>query len=203
MTSREFQTYIEQLQEGDEAILDRLFLDHYDYCTDRLCKKFSTSRPPCTRADANDLFMDALLKLRLELLKGKVENKNLRGYLLTIANRIWLKKLERQPAFVPLEVDQIEYFLGKKEGWEPAASNHLIAVETAADLDAQKQERLALFQTGWQALSEQCRRLLQAFYLDGRALKDLQIAFGYGSYDSVKSMRRKCFNKLARKVEEA
>ncbi len=92
MNNEEFKILVEKLKRGDESILDRLFLGHHTYCEEILCRKYTTSTPPCTPADAKDLFMDALLKLREEMLKGKVENQNMRGYLLTIASRIWLKK---------------------------------------------------------------------------------------------------------------
>lgn len=196
MTDNEFQDLVKALQDGNEQLLDKLFLAHYSYVTEYLEKEFPSGNYRCSLEDAKDVFMDGLLKLRAELLKGKVENKNLRGYLVTICRNSWLKRKKKEKISIPLDLDKVEYYLGEKEGYYNNEYNPLLLKEEEQRLKEEEQQRIEAFSFAWSKLGEKCSRLLKAFYLDGTKLKDLQVSFGYNSYDTIKSMRRKCFNQL-------
>lgn len=196
MTDAEFQNIVKELQAGNEKPLDQLFLDHYQYSVDYLTHEFTSGPIKCTEDDAKDVFMDGLLKLRLELIKGKVENRNLRGFLITICRNIWLKKKTREKPSVSLDVEKVEYYLGRQAGVYNEQFDPLIKKELASDLAQDNKNKAAAFAKAWHKLGAKCQELLQAFYIDGLRLKDLQERLGYGSYDSIKSMRRKCFNQL-------
>lgn len=196
MTDTEFQKIIKALQSGNEKPLDQIFLDHYQYSIAYLIREFGSGTFQCSDDDAKDVFMDAILKLRIELIKGKVENRNLRGYLITICRNIWLKKKTREKPSVSLDVEKVEYYLGQQADVYNDEFDPLIKKELAADLDQNNKNKADAFAKAWPKLGAKCQELLQAFYIDGLKLKDLQARFGYGSYDSIKSMRRKCFNQL-------
>ena len=68
--------------------------------------------------------------------------------------------------------------------------------ELASDLKETQKMQAEIFQAAWAKLGEKCRKLLQAFYIEKIKLKDLQERFDYSSYDTIKSMRRKCYNGL-------
>ena len=95
MTNEAFNQLVKELQAGNEKVLDQLFIKHYEYCVNYLSREFHSGNHYCSNDDARDTVMDSFLKLRTELLKGKVENKNIRGYLLIICRNMWLKKCKR------------------------------------------------------------------------------------------------------------
>ena len=196
MTDTEFQDLVEALKKGNEQLLDKLFLDHYAYAIAYLVKEFPSGSYRCSEDDAKDVFMDGLLKLRTALLKGQVENKNLRGYLLTICRNLWLKRKNKEKVSVPLDIEKVEFYLGQKEGGFGDHFNPLVKKEEEIALEANEQQKVEAFTQAWAKLGDKCGKLLKAFYLDGTKLKDLVEPFGYSSYDTIKSMRRKCFNQL-------
>ncbi len=196
MTDAAFHQLVKELQAGNEKVLDQLFIEHYEYCVNHLSKEFHSGNHYCSTDDARDTVMDGFLKLRTELLKGKVENRNLRGYLLIICRNMWLKKVQKERSKLSLDIEKVEYYLGQKEDLYNEDFNPLLKKELADDLTETQKLQADTFQAAWAKLGEKCRQLLQAFYIEKIKLKDLQERFNYSSYDTIKSMRRKCYNGL-------
>ena len=196
MTDEEFNKLVEQLQAGNEQVLDTLFIAHYEYCVNQLTKEFNSGNHYCSSDDAKDIVMDGFLKLREELLKGKVENKNLRGYLVIICRNMWLKKVKKEGSKFSLDIEKVEYYLGQKEDLYNEDFNPLLKQEIADELTEKQKLQSETFQAAWKKLGEKCKQLLHAFYIEKIKLKDLQERFEYSSYDTIKSMRRKCYNGL-------
>ncbi|MEM6964305.1 MAG: hypothetical protein AAF573_06040 [Bacteroidota bacterium] len=198
MTDEAFKHLVEELQAGNEKVLDQLFIANYEYCVGRLTKEFHSRSGShyCSNDDARDTVMDGFLKLRNELLKGKVENNNLRGYLLIICRNLWLKKVQKQRSKLSLDIEKVEYYLGQKEDLYKEDFNPLLKKELAEELTETEKLQADTFQAAWQKLGEKCKQLLHAFYIEKIKLKDLQERFNYSSYDTIKSMRRKCYNGL-------
>ena len=196
MTDGEFQQLVQELQGGNEKVLDPLFIKHYEYCVNHLTKEFRGGSHHCSFDDASDTVMDGFLKLRIELLKGKVENKNLRGYLLIICRNMWLKKVKKERSKLSLDIEKVEYYLGQKEDLYNEDFNPLLKQELANELSEKEKMQAEVFQAAWAKLGEKCRQLLHAFYIEKIKLKNLQERFNYSSYDTIKSMRRKCYNGL-------
>jgi RNA polymerase sigma factor (sigma-70 family) len=196
MTDAAFHQLVKELQGGNEKVLDQLFIEHYEYCVNHLSKEFHSGNHYCSTDDARDTVMDGFLKLRTELLKGKVENRNLRGYLLIICRNMWLKKVQKERSKLSLDIEKVEYYLGQKEDLYNEDFNPMLKKELADDLTETQKMQADTFQAAWAKLGEKCRQLLQAFYIEKIKLKDLQERFNYSSYDTIKSMRRKCYNGL-------
>ena len=196
MTNEAFNQLVKELQAGNEKVLDQLFIKHYEYCVNYLSREFHSGNHYCSNDDARDTVMDSFLKLRTELLNGKVENKNIRGYLLIICRNMWLKKVQKERSKLSLDIEKVEYYLGQKEDLYNEDFNPLLKKELASDLKETQKMQAEIFQAAWAKLGEKCRKLLQAFYIEKIKLKDLQERFDYSSYDTIKSMRRKCYNGL-------
>jgi len=196
MTNEAFNQLVKELQAGNEKVLDQLFIEHYEYCVNHLSREFHSGNHYCSTDDARDTVMDGFLKLRTELLKGKVENKNLRGYLLIICRNMWLKKVQKERSKLSLDIEKVEYYLGQKADLYNEDFNPLLKKELADDLTETQKMQAETFQAAWAKLGEKCRQLLQAFYIEKIKLKNLQERFNYSSYDTIKSMRRKCYNGL-------
>jgi len=196
MKDEAFNQLVKELQTGNEKVLDQLFIEHYEYCVNHLSREFHSGNHYCSTDDSRDTVMDGFLKLRTELLKGKVENKNLRGYLLIICRNMWLKKVQKERSKLSLDIEKVEYYLGQKEDLYNEDFNPLLKKELADDLTETQKMQADIFQAAWAKLGEKCRQLLHAFYIEKIKLKDLQERFNYSSYDTIKSMRRKCYNGL-------
>jgi len=191
MIAEAFKRLVEELRQGDESGLDQLFVTHYFYLTNWLQKQHR-----CSEVDAKDVCMDVFLKFRAALLKGNITNDNIRGYLVTIAKNEWLRRQQKEKLLVAFDIDKIDYHLGQKEGFYHEKFNPMIKSEAAKDFEIKDQKQAEAYKWALEKLGESCKRLIQAFYIDRMRLTDLQTHLGYGSYDSIKTMRRKCFNQL-------
>jgi len=197
MTTREIERAIKSIQNGDNKPLDDIFSAYYAYCVNWLLNKYS-----CTQADAEDLFMDAMLIFRTQVIHGKVDARNIKGYLITVAKNIYLQRLRRKNIDVEYLPDQLEYILGKDTGLYDEDFDPLLKKEQinlAQEVD--KQKYLA-YQDAWKKLGEKCQNLLKRFYIDRVKLKDLQEELGYGSYDSIKSTKLRCFKQLKKLAQD-
>jgi len=202
MTDEEFKELVGELQKGNRKVMDRLFLDHFDYCVSHLTKEFYSGNHYCSEDDAKDTVMEGVIKLTEELAKGKVENKNLRGFLLTICRNMWLKKVKKDKSTLSLDIDKVEHYLGQKVDLYNEDFNPLLKKEQANALTELEKTQADHFTAGWAKLGEKCKQLLTAFYIEKKKLKDLQEHFGYSSYDSIKTMRKKCYRNLTKWVDK-
>lgn len=194
MTQEAFSQLAASIQAGNNEALDSVYRLYFRYCTGWLQKKYN-----CTQADAEDIFMDTLLVFRQEVIKGKVSNKNVKGYLIVVAKNIYLNRLRKNKT---LSVDAVEYTFTESENWEHEEYDPLLKAEKASFLEEDDRQNILALRQAWQKMGEACRKLLEGFYLDQLKLKDLQSTLGYGSYDSIKTMRRRCFNQLKKKALE-
>ena len=202
MTDDEFKGLVKELQEGNLKGIDRLFLDHYDYCVKHLTKEFYSGNHYCSQDDAKDTVMEGVMKLTEELTKGKVENRNLRGFLLTICRNMWLKKVKKSKSTLSLDIDKVEHYLGQKVDLYNEDFNPLLKREQADALTELEKNQADNFTAAWAKLGDKCKQLLTAFYIEKKKLKDLQERFNYSSYDTIKTMRKKCYNNLLKWVDK-
>ncbi len=188
MTNEAFQRMAQELKAGNNQTLDTVFKKHYGYCVAWLQQKYQ-----CEQPDAEDIFMDALLVFRAEVIKERVSNRNIRGYLITVAKNIYLSRMRQQKV---ISVDAVEFSFGREDGLYDEEFNPLLKAEAAAELNEQQRQQQAAYREAWKKLGEPCKKLLKGFYIDKIKLKDLQGELGYKTYDTIKSMRRRCFNQL-------
>ncbi len=113
MKQQDFDHLMKALQAGDESPLDKVFTDNYRYCVGTLISKCQ-----CQEADAQDVYMDAVMQFRTQLLKGKVDNQNVKGYIFRIAYNIWLKRQQKEErmSVSSLDVYETETYLAKQDG---------------------------------------------------------------------------------------
>ncbi|MEL6141601.1 MAG: hypothetical protein AAFQ37_05710 [Bacteroidota bacterium] len=193
MTKREFEALASELKNGENRLLDRVFLKHRTKCIAWLRKKYD-----CTLPDAEDIFMDALLVFRGEVIKGGFDNRNIGGYLTTVAKNIYLQRLRKakQGTTLPLDQQSVEYLVGKQEGLYSDDFDPLLRKEAEQAIGEKQKARIAAYRAAWSKLGLPCRKVLTGFYIDKIKLKELQVSLGYSSYDSIKTIRKRCFNQL-------
>ncbi|OWY20234.1 hypothetical protein C7N43_21765 [Sphingobacteriales bacterium UPWRP_1] len=196
MTAQELTELQTQLQNGNEAGLDRVFLQAHPVCVAQLQKLTGSA------ADAEDLFMDAMWAFRQQLLRGKtLLATNLNGYLFTIARNLWLKQQKQpaKPVAVWADDRQMAPLLEKLAGAMQEQEEFELPGMT------EQERRIAAVLRAFDALGEQCRKLLQGYLIDEIALKDLQVLLGYANYDTIRAAKYQCkkalidkFNRLMR-----
>jgi len=168
---------LESIKSGDTSPLQKVFLAHYDYCTESL-----VSFDGCSMADAKDVVMDAIQVLRDKIMQGKFINQNLKSYLLTVSRNKLRNKLKRDRKSLPFEPAKVEAYLKDKEGHSVLTELQQKKVDVAL---------LALKQMGGK-----CENLLRRNLYDGFALKEIQEELGYKSLDVIKNTKSRCMKKL-------
>jgi len=168
---------IVDLKAGGNLFLTHLYSKHRYRCVERLCSEHN-----CTNMDAEDCFSESLLIARRAALQNKLENTNLGGYLYTLCYRVFLRKVRRkgvhQKAVNQLKAEMNDY------------DQELMQFE----IDATSKQAKLLAAVA--QLSDPCKRIIKSFYLDLIPLKDLQKKLGYKSYDTMKTTKKRCFEKL-------
>lgn len=182
---------IKALKQGDMTALDQIFRSNYGYCVNYLLRKYN-----CTKVDAEDLFMDALLVLRREAINGKFSSKNIKGYLITVAKNIYLQSIRKEKNKATVSLDAVEYALGNELGVYDEDFDPILKREAVTMVAQEEEAQYLAYQNAWKQMGEQCQAVLKGFYIDRKKLKDLQKELGYSSYDSIKTIRRRCFNQL-------
>ncbi len=191
MTNSAYQQLIDALKKGDNKPLDQIFKNNYHYCV-----KWLTGKYQCSKADAEDIFMDALLIFRTEAIKGKVNAQNIKGYLVTVAKNIYLQQVRKNKTTQEVSIEKVEYTLGAEMGIYDEDFDPVIKKEIALEIETTDKQEYLAYQKAWKKLGEQCKNVLKGFYIDKKKLKDLQHELGYSTYDTIKSIRRRCFNQL-------
>ena len=193
MTDEQFRHLIEDLQQGRTERFGQFFLENYNDAVNRLVKRFG-----CQLADAEDLVMNAFVKLERRLIMGKITNRNLTGYLMRIADNAYLDKQKApKPLANLLDTERVEYFLSQHEGATETDFNPLLQKEDAQQLSRQEHARLLAYQTAWKQLSDKCRQLLEGFYIFNQRLSELaqKLQLTEGSAKSTKYQCKEQFKK--------
>ncbi len=170
--------------------LRKIFDAHYTYCVEWLVKNMN-----CPEADAQDLFMDAIIKLSLELEKENFAQTNIRGWLITVVRNAYINKFNKKKSYKFIDIDVAEAIIGKEKGLYNDDFNPMIVSEILQEHEQQERQKVVAFLWGFEQLGKPCQRLLNGL-VTGRKLKDLQDELGYGSYDSLKNTKSRCMKKL-------
>jgi len=113
-----------------------------------------------------------------------------------------LKKVKKTKGTLSLDIEKVEHYLGQKVDLYTEDFNPLLKKELADELTELEKNRADNFTEAWAKLGDKCKSLLTAFYIEKKKLKDLQERFGYKSYDSIKTMRKKCYRNLLKWVDK-
>ncbi len=166
----EFETLLSELESGNEALFERIFVKKYWKFVHRLQASHGINQ-----ADAEDAVMDGLLQFRKILLSRKVIWGNLEAYLTRIIVTDFQKKQKR------IRETSVESF-----------------DENMADADILPQfstEELAAFKKAWDSLCDKCSTVLRKFYYD--EMPHHRIAELLNKrVDAIKQDKHRCIEKL-------
>lgn len=202
MDKAAFQELVEAIQSGDNQPLGKVYRTYATTCIQRLQRSLGI-----TMAEAEDLFMDAMWKFRLQVLANKLKYQNLGGYLFIIAKNLWLdqqrKKKKIGPLIPTIETDVIDRFFSKGlDVYQSENFNDYLKKEYQKDSELQQAQKIHQILTAFNLIGVRCRQLLQAFIVENKSLTEIQELLGYSSYNSVKSSKNQCKKQLIKKIKE-
>ena len=170
--------------------LNSVFNEHYQYCVNWLMAHLK-----CQKQDAEDCFMDALVKLQMQIETDTFKQINLRGWLVTVAKNMYLSQKKGKHKIIPINVDNAEAFLGEQKGIYDASFNPLLKKEILNQLKTDEKNQIAAYQKAYAQLSTACKKILDRLK-QGVKLKNLTEELGYTSYNSLKTTKARCFKNL-------
>lgn len=133
-----------------------------------------------TRQDAEDIYQEALIILmRKSKEEGFALNCSVNTYLYSVCRYLWSDQLKARSKKVEVDFMKVEPLLQEAEAGE------LVKEENTFKLAEQAVSKLG----------EQCRKLLQWFYFDKLALKDIARRLKFASEKVAKNQKYRCIEK--------
>ena len=172
LTRAEYKTMIKALSEGDETIIEKVYLRHFKKCLQFLMYQYKASYE-----DAYASSIDALLEIRKDLLKGKIFYGNLAYYFTKRAKR----KLYKRTLKVGEEILPLDDF----------------ELEDNQDLEENmiNEELKSLLKAALNKLCDDCRGILKKYYYEELSLKEISIQMNK-NHDAVRKKATRCRDKL-------
>ena len=177
-------TIVDKLRRGDDVN----GVTRYLYKTYERPLKGYVRRQGGSVDDANDLIQEVMIAFLHQVQAGRFEqrdNAELRSYLLGIARRKWLKKIESETR---RQERQLQFVAGTDGPETPDA------IVAEADYRSWAWEQ-------FQQLGESCRQILTAFYRDEQSLDDIAVQYGLGTVGAVKMRKFRCIQKLLKRTD--
>ncbi len=189
MTESELQELRDQIRKGDDKGLRLVFEQTHRYCTRTLVKKTGVNTE-----DAEDLYMDALLIFRENLLSEKLQQlSNLQTYLFGICYNLW-RDLNRAREKWAKESNEVERQLLLILGQEAAPFE-----QTEAELMREQINHVTL---ALNKLGETCRKLLTYVYVEQLPHREIAQLLGMSGPEVVKVTRHRCYQQWIRHIEQ-
>ncbi len=193
MTERAFEQLRQQIQQNEGQGLRNVFEEGRHYCVRTLLKKTN-----CSEADAEDIFMDAILIFRENILNGKLQHlSNTKTYLFGICWNLWR---------------DLNYARGRwqREQSELQRQVYLSLAPESSGLSSLEIEELKMAsekQLKWvlealEKLKENCQELLKMVYLEKRKYEEVAQIMGMANANVVKVSKYRCHQKWLEEIQK-
>ncbi len=188
MSDYELQEIIRKLKEEDTSPLKQFFVDHSAYCINYV--QASTS---CSRDDAKDVFMNALLILRENLLRGKIKQlSNPRFYLAATSINQWKKKYQNQKKEKKKQ-DEVTWHFYEHRNNSLNNFDPLVNQEEKENKQKEKQQKIRLILAALKTLDKKCQKILKLFYESQMNMKEIAKKAGLANANVAKVTKRRCY----------
>jgi RNA polymerase sigma factor (sigma-70 family) len=134
--------------------------------------------------DARDLFQDALVVLYQKVRKDHLELRcSLGTYLYSVSRYLWLKELGRKKWLIRNAVDHEDF------------------IDADSDIDqiSEYNERLVLYRSYFEKLTEDCKKVLRLF-IEGHSITEITLMMGYSSIQHTRNRRYRCKASLIKSI---
>lgn len=172
LSKLEFEKLCKQLKQGNESIIEQVYLKQFSYCTEKL--QYSQG---CTKDEAHEATLEALYEIRKDLLRDKITYGNLSSFF--YQRSIWvLSKLRKKNRIHTTELH----------------AKHENIIETShdsiTDLEYNQMVQIAIDQLG-----EECQDIIKQFYYEEIGLDEIAKSMDK-SHTSVRKQISRCRNGL-------
>ena len=166
---------------GNNYFLQQLFDTHQDFCL-----AYLQQRMGCRIEDAEDVFMDALLIVRENILSGKATHlDNMRDYLLTIC-------LNQQRA-------RLRHWQTVQAATYPITQ---ALYDTSPATPQDEHYRMQVARSTFTQLSERCQQVLHYYYVDKLSMAEIASRMGWASAQVAKTSKARCYRCWLKLVNE-
>jgi RNA polymerase sigma factor (sigma-70 family) len=146
-----------------------------------------------SESDAKDIFQTALIAVYKSILKGDLQLKvKFNTYLLSVANNMWLKQLERKKIIEFQSIDTMEIYQLEK----------FIISDEKTEKDAEYLQDFQLYQRVFSTIGMDCQILLRMFY-DKISMKKIAEYFGLKNMEQAKKKKHRCKEELFEKIKKS
>lgn len=184
MTNIDFHTLRKQLIEGKNDSLRFIFEEYGSFCINNLVFKNK-----CTREDADDIFVDAVLNFREKVVTGKLtEMKSMKNYLYGTCMNMFKEKLKK-------EKKKEVHFNVVKEGYK----NRELRIFEEDDIN---EKRLAACKHAMKKLGTKCQQILKLFYFMNLPMSDIAVEMNFASGDVAKTIKSRCYKKWLEEIKK-
>jgi RNA polymerase sigma factor (sigma-70 family) len=168
----------DELLRGNNQSLKEVFEKYGSYCIKLLQKNTG-----CAKEDAEDIFMDAVLIFRRNIVTGRIEYlTSVKSYLFTTASNMWLARFKKEKITRERSGDIFAHLYDS----------------SVSEVEHEILERIS--SKAMQSLGEKCQMILTLFYLEELSMKDIAQRLGLANAEVSKTMKSRCLKKL---IDEA
>lgn len=172
LSRTEFKTLCTQLRNGDESLIEKIYLSHFKRCMNYLINHEKTS------ADyAHTCTIDALLEIRKDLIQNKLFYGNL-GYYFTKRAKIKLYKLRVRQKESTMPIDGLQF-----------------QDEEKTESDLHQEELKNLIRDAINKLCDDCKNIIKLFYYEEKSLKKIAEQMNK-SHAAIRKQTTRCRDKL-------
>jgi len=179
LTKTEFKDAVTRLINGDEYLIEKVYLAHLEKCMAIISKHTS-----CSKEVAYDCTIDALLEIRVDLMKGRIRYGNLQSYFTSRAINKFYKKEQKKKLHIVQLPETVEFYNEQEDSDELMDREFREIVRDAV-----------------KKLCGDCSYLLRQFYFE--EIKMLEIAKQMNkSHQAVRKQASRCREKLKNAIGE-
>lgn len=172
------------LEAGEHAFLQWLYDEYREYCQQQL-----RYQPRCSEEDAEDIFMDALLIVRENMLSGKVKHlEGVRNYVLTVCLNVYRERTRARLQQVQQEVLVREALYDE-------------APEETEQINTYWQHKTDLATRALSHLGKSCQQLIRYYYVDRLSMADIAQKMHWASADVAKTSKSRCLRRWIKQIE--
>ncbi len=164
-----------ELQNDNLLSLQEIYVDQLHACQNYLVNKGMASIE-----DAKDIYTDAILILRTNILKQKLRpNSNLRSYLLGICMNLARSKHRER----------------NKCGAKEAEVRSLFYDDVKTDTGEEAEKMISLCKEALDVLEPKGRRILELYYFKKYSMTEIANELGYASSDAAKTAKYRVYKR--------
>jgi len=179
LTKTAFKNAVNQLKNGNEYLIEKVYLAHLEKCMAIIVKQTG-----CSKEIAYDCTIDALLEIRIDLKKERIRYGNLQSYFTTRAINKYYKSEQKKKIHVVQLPETVEFY------------------DEQEDTDElMEREFREIVRDAVKKLCDDCSYLLRQFYFEETKMLDIAKQMNK-SHQAVRKQASRCREKLKNYIGE-